>query len=76
MRRRSAPWLIVIGAFLLLVVPSSVTYYTDWMWFHELGYEGIFLDSEGCTIVMFGRPDPDARAAEVRLDHLRPYPYV
>jgi len=40
------------------------------------GYERIFLDSEGCTIVMFGRPDPDARAAEVRLDHLRPYPYV
>ena len=42
MRRRGAPWLLVIGAFLLFVVPSSVTYYTDWLWFHELGYEGIF----------------------------------
>jgi hypothetical protein len=34
----------------------------------------LILDSEGCTIVTFGRPDPDARAAQVRLDHLRPYP--
>jgi len=35
----------------------------------------LILDSEGCTST-FGRPDPDARAAEVRLDHLRPYPYI
>jgi uncharacterized membrane protein (UPF0182 family) len=54
MRRRGAPWLLVIGAFLLLGVPSSVTYYTDWMWFRELGYEGIFLRSLNAQVMVFG----------------------
>ena len=54
MRRRGAPWLLVVGAFLLLVVPSSVTYYTDWLWFRELGYEGIFLRSLNAQVFVFG----------------------
>ncbi len=54
MRRRSASWLLVVAAFLLLVVPSTVTYYTDWMWFHELGYEGIFLRSLNAQVTVFG----------------------
>ena len=54
MRRRSAPWLLVLGVFLLLVVPSSVTYYTDWLWFRELGYEGIFVRSLNAQVTVFG----------------------
>jgi uncharacterized membrane protein (UPF0182 family) len=41
-------WGLVFGfiAFtLLLVVPSAAGYYTDWLWYRELGYEHVFLKS-------------------------------
>ena len=41
-------WAMVAGflAFgLLLVVPSAAGYYTDWLWYLELGYEQVFLRS-------------------------------
>ena len=43
MRLRSLPGLLLVAAFLLFVVPSAVGFYTDWLWFRELGYEGVFL---------------------------------
>ena len=42
-RRR---WLFVLALLalsLLLVVPSAAIYYTDWLWYRELGYEQVFL---------------------------------
>ena len=38
---------------LLFVVPSAVSYYTDWLWFQELGYEGIFLRTLNAQVVVF-----------------------
>jgi uncharacterized protein len=42
-RRVSLPGLILLGLFLLFVLPSAVDYYTDWLWFVELGYGTVFL---------------------------------
>ena len=44
--------LLVIG--LLFVVPSAVGFYTDWLWFRELGYEGVFLRSLNAQFAVFG----------------------
>jgi uncharacterized membrane protein (UPF0182 family) len=37
----------LIGAFLLLavVLPATVTFYTDWLWFAETGYRDVFVTS-------------------------------
>ena len=46
--------LIALALIALFVVPSSVQYYTDWLWFRELGYEGIFLrtlNAQGAVFV-------------------------
>jgi uncharacterized membrane protein (UPF0182 family) len=42
--KRSWP-LSAIAAFLLLAVflPAAVTFYTDWLWFGETGYQAVFL---------------------------------
>lgn len=42
MRLRGFPGALIAGAILLLVVPSAMVFYTDWLWFIELGYEGLF----------------------------------
>ena len=37
---------ILLGLFLLITgVPSAAKFYTDWLWFKELGYESVFLRS-------------------------------
>ena len=43
MRLRGLPGILVLAAVLLFVLPSAVSFYTDWLWFGELGYEGVFL---------------------------------
>jgi uncharacterized membrane protein (UPF0182 family) len=53
MRLRGLPGLLLLGAALLFVIPSSVTYYTDWLWFRELQYEGIFLRTLNAQFVVF-----------------------
>jgi uncharacterized membrane protein (UPF0182 family) len=45
MRLRGLPGVLLLTAILLFVVPSAVNFYTDWLWFRELGYEGVFLRS-------------------------------
>ena len=50
---RRFPALLLIGAFLLFVVPSTVTYYSDWLWFRELGYEGVFLRTWNTQLMVF-----------------------
>jgi uncharacterized membrane protein (UPF0182 family) len=42
MALRGLPGLILLAAVLLLAVPSVAAFYTDWLWFQELGYEGVF----------------------------------
>jgi hypothetical protein len=53
MKRPGLPSLLLLGAILLFVVPSSVTYYTDWLWFSELGYEGVFLRTLNTQLIVF-----------------------
>jgi uncharacterized membrane protein (UPF0182 family) len=50
---RRFPGLLLAAVVLLLVVPSSVRYYTDWLWFQELGYEGIFLRTLNAQLTVF-----------------------
>ena len=43
LRRRWLPAVGLLALVLLFVVPSAAVYYTDWLWYRELGYEGLFL---------------------------------
>jgi uncharacterized protein len=35
----------VVGIFVLTSIPSLAEFYTDWLWFREVGYEQVFLKS-------------------------------
>lgn len=50
---RRFPTLLLTVAALLLVVPSTVRYYTDWLWFRELGYESVFLRTLNAQLAVF-----------------------
>ena len=50
---RRFPTLVFVAIALLLVVPSTVRYYTDWLWFDEIGYEGIFLRTLNAQFAVF-----------------------
>ncbi|MEO7189628.1 MAG: UPF0182 family protein [Vicinamibacterales bacterium] len=53
MRLRGLPGLILLAVILLFVVPSSVAYYTDWLWFREIGYESMFLRTLNAQTTVF-----------------------
>jgi len=40
---RGLPGLILLAAVLLFAIPSAAGFYTDWLWFRELGYQGVFV---------------------------------
>jgi uncharacterized membrane protein (UPF0182 family) len=46
-------FLILLAAVLLLAVPSTTVYYTDWLWFKELGYQGVFLRTLNAQALIF-----------------------
>lgn len=50
---RGLPGLILIAAVLLLAVPSAAVFYTDWLWFQELGYQGVFLRTYNAKLLVF-----------------------
>ena len=54
MRLRGLPGVLVLAAILLFVLPSAFAFYTDWLWFRELGYEGLFLKSLNAQTMVFG----------------------
>jgi uncharacterized membrane protein (UPF0182 family) len=35
--------LLATAFILFLILPSAVDFYTDWLWFGELGYQHVFL---------------------------------
>src|SRR6187399_1200053 len=37
--------ILLVFVVLLTGIPSIATFYTDWLWFKELGYEAVFLRS-------------------------------
>src|SRR6187431_1708187 len=73
----------ILLALVVLVtgVPSLATFYTDWLWFKELGYEAVFLRSLSAQtlvaavagLVVFGLMAGNLRLA---LRALRPRPFV
>jgi uncharacterized membrane protein (UPF0182 family) len=53
MRLRSLPSLLLAILALVFVLPSATEYYTDWLWFGEVGYQGIFLRSLNAQALVF-----------------------
>ena len=53
MRARTLVWVLVAAALLLVLVPSAAGFYTDWLWFRELGYEGVFLKTLNAQAALF-----------------------
>ncbi|MEO8482034.1 MAG: UPF0182 family protein [Acidobacteriota bacterium] len=53
MRLRGLPGLLLLAAILLFVIPSVASFYTDWLWFRELGYEGVFLRALNAQTAVF-----------------------
>lgn len=54
--RRSTRWLsitLTIVTLLLVAAPFLVNYYTDWMWFGEVDYRGVFTTKLVTRIVLF-----------------------
>src|SRR6478672_637822 len=42
MRRFRAVWIIVALFLLFTGIPGAVGYYTDWLWFREVGFQSVF----------------------------------
>ena len=53
MRLRSFPGLVLIATITLFVVPSAISFYADWLWFGELGYESVFLRTLNAQAAIF-----------------------
>ncbi|NQW04837.1 MAG: UPF0182 family protein [Acidobacteria bacterium] len=53
MNLRGLPGLILLAGIALLAIPSAVVFYTDWLWFEELGYQGVFLRTLNAKALVF-----------------------
>lgn len=53
MTLRGLPGFILVAAALLLAVPSAAVFYTDWLWFQELGYQSVFLRTYQAKATLF-----------------------
>jgi uncharacterized membrane protein (UPF0182 family) len=54
MRGRGLTSLIILLVALLLAVPSAAVFYTDWLWFKEVGFEGVFVRRLNAQALVFG----------------------
>ncbi len=45
--------LLILGVVLLLGLPSTAIFYTDWLWFKEVGYAPIFLKTINAEVAVF-----------------------
>jgi len=50
---RRLPGLIFVAVVLLFAIPSAAVFYTDWLWFEELGYQGVFLRTLNAQVLVF-----------------------
>ncbi len=50
---RSLPSLLVAIVAIVFVLPSATEYYTDWLWFGEVGYQGVFLRTINTQALVF-----------------------
>ncbi|HEY1371018.1 MAG TPA: UPF0182 family protein [Candidatus Binatia bacterium] len=50
--KRASGWLL-FGAFIILLsVGQSIAFYTDWLWFQEVGYTGVFTTIVGVKLLL------------------------
>ncbi|HEY1266388.1 MAG TPA: UPF0182 family protein, partial [Candidatus Binatia bacterium] len=50
--KRASAWLL-FGAFIILLsVGQSIAFYTDWLWFQEVGYTGVFTTIIGVKLLL------------------------
>ncbi|HVZ23816.1 MAG TPA: UPF0182 family protein, partial [Vicinamibacterales bacterium] len=54
MRLWSLPSLVILVVILLFVIPSAAGFYTDWLWFRELGYQHVFVRTIDAQAIVFG----------------------
>ena len=52
MRRRLRTALVAAVVLLMLIVPTLVDFYTDWLWFGETGYQNVFLRTVASRITL------------------------
>jgi uncharacterized membrane protein (UPF0182 family) len=52
--RRTTLGLALIALVLIFAVPSALGFYTDWLWYRELGYERVFLRTLNAEGTVFG----------------------
>ena len=53
MRPRGVPGLLLLAAVVFLVLPSAIGFYTDWLWFQEVGYTSVFLKTLNAQAIVF-----------------------
>ena len=53
MKLRGLPGLLLLGFLLALAVPSALAFYTDWLWFNQLGYATLFLRKLNAQALVF-----------------------
>lgn len=53
MSLRGLPGLILVAGVALFAIPSAVVFYTDWLWFQELGFQGVFLRTLNAKALIF-----------------------
>lgn len=53
MRVRGLPGILVFVGLLLFVLPSAAGFYTDWLWFQQLGYGGVFTRTLNAQTTVF-----------------------
>ncbi len=55
MSRRTLLGLVLLFGVLIFAIPSAASFYTDWLWYRELGYEKVFLrtiNAEGTVFLV------------------------
>ncbi|MEO7367016.1 MAG: UPF0182 family protein [Gemmatimonadaceae bacterium] len=53
MRRLRAVWIVVILFLLFTIIPGTVGYITDWLWFREVGFQSVFATEQIAKIGLF-----------------------
>ena len=59
MRRRLRNALVAAAVLLLLIVPTVVEFYTDWLWFLEVGHEQVFLRTLNSRLARIRSTSPE-----------------
>src|SRR5579862_1727455 len=54
MSRRTVLGFVLIAAVLVFAIPSAAGFYTDWLWYRELGYDRLFLKTINAEGSVFG----------------------